>query len=247
MIDDALVNYTDRVPAAILEVDPSALVTIGFLAPLRTLPPVPSSSARERTSSTFTPIETGGLTFSQTIQAYGIGGPTTKPVVMGEFGAPTFAYPSPAAALAALVEWQRDSCPYGIDGSPSGPGYQRAAGTSWNALERRWRDRAGARAEEPARSVRLTRGIRCAEPFETTAVLDPPRRLRSPVRARPCWSRNVPNSRKRKCGRDCGPENEQSIPDAVSPLWTYPLGSIVEVIEHRAKVLTKLLVSRQFA
>ena len=35
---------------------------------------------------------------------------------MGEFGAVTSAHPSPAAALSALVAWQRDSCPYGIDG-----------------------------------------------------------------------------------------------------------------------------------
>ena len=115
MIEDAFVHYTDQVRAAILEVDPSGLVTIGFW----TSPDVAAGAVIERSKADFVdvhPYPAAGLTFGQLIQNYGIGSPTTKPVIMGEFGTVTSAYPSPAAVLSALVAWQRDSCPYGIDG-----------------------------------------------------------------------------------------------------------------------------------
>jgi len=52
----------------------------------------------------------------QYMENFGVSGPTPKPLLMGEFGAFKFAYPSPAAAVPALLAWQRDSCRYGIDG-----------------------------------------------------------------------------------------------------------------------------------
>jgi hypothetical protein len=39
-----------------------------------------------------------------------------KPVIMGEFGAFTFAFSTPAAGAAGVMAWQVASCPYGIDG-----------------------------------------------------------------------------------------------------------------------------------
>lgn len=115
MIEDAFVHYTDRVRAAILEVDPSALVTIGFW----TSPDVAAGAVIERSRADFVdvhPYQTGGLTFGQSIQDYGIGSPTNKPVIMGEFGVPKRAYASASEAAEALVSWQRQSCAYGIDG-----------------------------------------------------------------------------------------------------------------------------------
>src|SRR5919106_667122 len=85
----------------------------------------------------------------------------------------------------------------------------------------------------------------CAEPLPnhcgriTTRVSGQRFRL---ARAGP---QELPNSRKCKRRRDCAPENEQTIPNPVSPLWTHPMGCVVEVIEHRPKVLAKLLVGRQ--
>jgi len=43
-------------------------------------------------------------------------GDQSKPVIMGEFGAFTFAFSTPAAGASGVMAWQVASCPYGIDG-----------------------------------------------------------------------------------------------------------------------------------
>jgi hypothetical protein len=115
MIDDAFVYYTDRVRAAILEVDRSALVTIGFW----TAPDSPAGALVSRSTADFVdihPYPGFDATFAASMQKYGIGGPTAKPVVIGEMGAFRFASDTADDAAATLVEWQRQSCAYGIDG-----------------------------------------------------------------------------------------------------------------------------------
>jgi hypothetical protein len=126
MIDDGFVHYIDRVREAILQVDPTALVTMGFFHdtepnPARRGDPrlVRTRAVIERSSADFVdihPYPGDELTFAQFMANYGIDGPTAKPIVIGEFGAAHFAFPSAAAAAASLVAWQRESCRYGIDG-----------------------------------------------------------------------------------------------------------------------------------
>jgi hypothetical protein len=53
------------------------------------------------------------------------------------------------------------------------------------------------------------------------------------------------NSRKRERRRDRAREYEESVPEAMTPPPTHPTASIVEVVEQRAEVLSKLLVSSQ--
>ena len=115
MIDDALVHYIDQVRAAIVEVDPSALVTIGFW----TSPDVAAGAVIARSSADFVdvhPYPTGSVTFGQDIQNYGIEGPVHKPIAIGEMGAFKRDFGTDAEAADALVAWQRMSCAYGIDG-----------------------------------------------------------------------------------------------------------------------------------
>jgi hypothetical protein len=115
MVDDGFVNYTDQVRAAILEVDRTALVTIGFW----TAPDSPAGAVTARSHADFVdvhPYPGVGLTFDQSMRDYGIDGPTVKPVVIGEMGAFRFALGTAGDAAAGLVSWQRQSCAYGIDG-----------------------------------------------------------------------------------------------------------------------------------
>jgi hypothetical protein len=115
MIDDAFVYYSDQVRTAILQVDPSALVTIGFW----TAPDSPAGALVMRSRVDFVdihPYPGFGATFAESMQMYGIEGPTAKPVVIGEMGATRVAFGTVDDAAADLVAWQRQSCAYGIDG-----------------------------------------------------------------------------------------------------------------------------------
>jgi hypothetical protein len=126
LMDDSLVYWVDQVRAAIRAVDPTALVTVAFFEPQE---PNRSRTGDTRVLSTKGTIDDSSvdfvdihpypgveLTLPQYMENFGISGPTPKPVVIGEFGAFKFAYPSPAAAVPALLAWQRDSCRYGVDG-----------------------------------------------------------------------------------------------------------------------------------
>jgi hypothetical protein len=126
MIDDGFVFLIDQVRAAIRKVDPTALVTMGFFHDTEPNPAragdnrlVRTRAVIEHSTADFVdihPYPGDELTFPQFMQNYGIDGPTAKPIIMGEFGASKFAFPSTAEAAKALVNWQRQSCAYGIDG-----------------------------------------------------------------------------------------------------------------------------------
>ncbi len=126
MIDDAFVYYIDRVRTAILELDPTALVTMGFFEPKEPNPSrrgdprlVRTAGVIERSTADFVDIHGypgGSLDLPQLMQNFGIVGPTRKPIVLGEMGAFRNAFGTVDDAAAALVAWQRSSCPYGIDG-----------------------------------------------------------------------------------------------------------------------------------
>src|SRR5207248_520866 len=116
----------DEVRATIREVDPTALVTMGFfhdtepnLARRGDNRLVRTRAVIERSSADFIdihPYPDDELTLPQFMQNYGIDGPVAKPIILGEFGASKRAYVSASQAAEALVSWQRQSCAYGIDG-----------------------------------------------------------------------------------------------------------------------------------
>lgn len=126
MIDDAFVFYIDQVRSAILRIDPTALVTMGFFHDKEPNPAregdarlVRTRAVIEHSSADFVdihPYPGDELGFAQLMQNYGIDGPVKKPIVIGEMGASRRVFGTSRAAAEALVDWQRRSCAYGIDG-----------------------------------------------------------------------------------------------------------------------------------
>jgi hypothetical protein len=126
MLDDGFVFLIDRVRETIQQVDPTALVTMGFFHDTEPNPArrgdnrlVRTRAVIERSRADFVdihPYADDELTFPQFMQNYGIDGPTAKPIVIGEFGGSKSHLASAAEAATALRSWQQQSCAYGIDG-----------------------------------------------------------------------------------------------------------------------------------
>ena len=126
MMDENLAWWAGRVRSAILAVDSTALVSIGFLWPKT---PNPARGGDSRVVRARPAIDSSALdffdlhldpgvelTFPQYMENYELTTPAVKPVVLGEFGAYKFAYPTPPDAERILRSVESDSCPYGIDG-----------------------------------------------------------------------------------------------------------------------------------
>ncbi len=128
MMDDGLVYFADQVQEKILAVDPTALVTMSFFPPEG---PNPSRIGDQRIIAVYPAIANStlnyvdlhaypvvfDLTMDQTAQNFGfVGYQQQKPVVMGEFGAFTSVYSTPADAASALQNWQIQSCTYNFKG-----------------------------------------------------------------------------------------------------------------------------------
>lgn len=126
IIDEGLVYYIDQVRAGILEVDPSALVGIGFFQPqapnptrigdarvIRTYAAIWESTADFIDLHAYPGLE---LSLAQYVENYEINGQAEKPIIMGEFGGFKAAYPTAQDAARALAAWQVESCKYGFDG-----------------------------------------------------------------------------------------------------------------------------------
>jgi len=126
MMDEGLVYFIDRVRAAILEVDPTALVTVGFFWPqepnparvgdtrfIETRPAIWNSQADFVDLHLYPGLE---LDLQDYVENYKIDGMAAKPIVMGEFGAFTTTYSRVEDASLALQELQVGSCDYGFDG-----------------------------------------------------------------------------------------------------------------------------------
>jgi hypothetical protein len=119
MMAENLVYWLDEQRANILQVDPTALVTASFGA--SHLGPgyvYPGPSIWESTLD-FVDVHTylgWGITLEQYMSHYGVDRPPAKPLLMGELGADSRAYPTAADAAQALRQWQAASCEYGFDG-----------------------------------------------------------------------------------------------------------------------------------
>jgi hypothetical protein len=128
MMDNGLTYFSDRVQAAIVALDPTALVTVGFFQPQAPNPtrigdprvievyPAISNSTVDFVDLHAYPIP-ADLTLAQLVQNYGfIGYQQQKPVLMGEFGAFKNSYSLITDAAAALQGWQTQSCAYNFKG-----------------------------------------------------------------------------------------------------------------------------------
>ena len=128
MMDDGLVFFTNQLRAAIVAVDPTALVTVGFFWPQV---PNPTRVGDPRVISVYPAIAastadfvdihgyviSGELTLDQLVQNYGfVGYQRWQPVLMAEFGAFISAAPTVSHATAALKNWQIGGCGYGLKG-----------------------------------------------------------------------------------------------------------------------------------
>lgn len=124
MMDENLVFWIDQIRSAILERDPTALVTVGFFPPdapnpwnsapryIRTYPAVWQSTID---FIDFHPYP-GGYGLDKLVENLGMSGMEEKPIIMGEFGAARSTYASAAATARVLQDWQVESCKYGFDG-----------------------------------------------------------------------------------------------------------------------------------
>jgi hypothetical protein len=127
MLEEGLAYWIDKVRESILELDPTALISVGFVPPKG---PNPTRVGEKRTSVVGGVIrsskldivdihvypEGGGPTMEQLAENFGVVGFRAKPVIMGEFGALTTQYPSREAALRKMLELQASSCELGIGG-----------------------------------------------------------------------------------------------------------------------------------
>lgn len=119
MMDENLIYWIDQQRAAILEVDPTALVTVSFPAINAGQTTVNPHPAIWESSADFVDLHTylgWGLSIEQYMARFGVAGTPEKPIIMGEFGASKRAYSTAALAAQALLDWQATSCEYGFDG-----------------------------------------------------------------------------------------------------------------------------------
>lgn len=126
MINENMVIWMDTIRAAILELDPTALVSIGFFWPQEPNPArigdpryVNTSSAIWESKLDFIDLHAypaSELTIDQYVENFGINGMEEKPIIMGEFGVSTHEVPSVDRAAQTLMNWQVDSCQFGFDG-----------------------------------------------------------------------------------------------------------------------------------
>ena len=105
MMDENLVWWADRVRQAILSVDSTALVSMGFLWPQGPNPArvgdprvVRARPMIDKSTLDFVDVHLDPgveLTFDEYMENYELTTAAAKPVVLGEFGAFEFAYPAP--------------------------------------------------------------------------------------------------------------------------------------------------------
>jgi hypothetical protein len=145
LLEDGLVFWIDRMREAIVSVDPTALVTVGFFQPKG-----PNESRRGddrlietreailRSKADFIDLHGypgGDLNLQQIVENFGLPPTTVKPVILGEFGVERRSNPSNDDAVRTVVTWQMDSCQYGFDGWLTWTWDSTEQPEFWNAVE----------------------------------------------------------------------------------------------------------------
>ena len=120
MVESNIVTFADRLRGTIRELDPTALVTMGFFAPNEPIEWRPDDNrlvltraVLERSSLDLGDLHAypgGTLSVDDHIIQYGVTDAVNMPLVIGEMGAFRAIYPTPADGASGLVEWQIDAC-----------------------------------------------------------------------------------------------------------------------------------------
>jgi hypothetical protein len=129
MMDNGLIYFANQCRAAIVALDPTALVTVGFFVPqgpnptrigdprlIQVYPMIANSTADFVDLHPY--AVAGGLTLAQYVQNFGFTAAQAQkqPVVMAEFGELQSDYPVESTAAAIAHDWQVQSCLYGFKG-----------------------------------------------------------------------------------------------------------------------------------
>ena len=119
MMRENLLYWIDEQRAAILRIDPTALVTVSFPALVaRSRPTYPDAAIWESTAD-FVDLHIYlgvGFELEDYALQFGIDGMAEKPIIAGQFAAFREGFRDAASAAQALQVWQGDSCLYGFDG-----------------------------------------------------------------------------------------------------------------------------------
>jgi hypothetical protein len=119
MMNENYVYWIDRQRAAILQVDPTALVTVSFNAFLDRADTEWANAAIWQSNADFFDLHLffgTRYTLEDYVLKFGTLGLRDKPIIIGQLAAVKQGYPSAAKAAQALVDVQTDSCLYGFDG-----------------------------------------------------------------------------------------------------------------------------------
>jgi len=126
MMEENNVYWLDTIRKAILEADPTALVSVGFFVPHGPNPArigdprlVVSAPAIWQSQLDFVDLHAYPgfeLNLKQHVENFEVNGMQQKPIIMGEFGGEITRFPSIFAVAQTFVNWQVESCKYGFDG-----------------------------------------------------------------------------------------------------------------------------------
>jgi hypothetical protein len=120
MMNENLVFWIDHQRAAILDVDPTALVTVSFHGALNPFGAESAQAALSQSTADFFDLHLyfgQGYTLEEYVNKFGVNGlDAEKPIIIGQLAAVRQGYLSAASAAEALTDIQADSCKYGFDG-----------------------------------------------------------------------------------------------------------------------------------
>ena len=127
MVDEGLVYWTDLIRRNIREIDPTALVTVGFFTPNTPNPVQGELETRvvqtayflRNSEADFADLHHypgNGVDDAHVWENFGIAGASEMPIVLGEYGAYSAWWPDHLTAAAALMKMEVDSCRVGFDG-----------------------------------------------------------------------------------------------------------------------------------
>ena len=125
MVRDGLVYWVDEMAAIIRSADPNAIIAIGEFAPNSPTawrgkdprsPPRIDVLLGSSVDVLDVHVYPGYVPLVKLMENLGVTGDEPIPVIVGEYGAFTFAFSDPPAGAAGLMQWQVESCRFGIDG-----------------------------------------------------------------------------------------------------------------------------------